>query len=318
MHRTLIAAALAALPVVALGATPFDPSGLPAHLRVPNGQSFQQALQHARFEAHWAQLRGNHGVSATALHTDPKTALPKLTSGMVVSTSLTVGQAGSNPTVEFGYKTGPSGLSFVSLIFVSPNGNESLTVDYSPFGVVTHNELTVEQPGGPSYYAQPGDWQLQAGYIADYAGNETVYSQAQLAKLFPVPYINVINNGPVDITPPTVQSGQVLTPTVSLSSPLPVFEASLTGQDDVSGLYLPYVGIEAPGGSYSVINYAPMPFPLLSGTGTAYSTVFAGQPTGTWAITFYAFCDVVGNCFSDQSPTDIQNLFGTTTFQVTD
>ena len=202
-------------------------------------------------------------------------------------------------------------------MFSSPNGNESLSVSYSPFGIVTHDHVKVAQPGSVPYYSQPGQWMLTAAYLGDYSGNYASYTQAQLAALFPTPYITVVNNGPIDITPPTVKSGKVLTPTVSLSSPVPVFEATLTGRDDLSGLYAPYVGIEQPGGSYSLVDNALMPFPLKSGTGTAYSTVYAGAPTGTWTITFYAFCDVAGNCFTDSSAADVQTLFGTTTFQVT-
>lgn len=316
MKRTYIMAALSALPLPAIGATPLDLTGMPAHFHVARGQSIQRAIQTARFHARVDALRAAAGAPVTPAGALTKSTQPALVAGAVVSATLTVGQAGSIPAVQVQYKTGPAGLVGLALTFVSPSGNESLTVSYYPQDLSTHRTVTVEQPGSVPYYSQPGQWQLVSGFIEDYAGNFVSYDQTQLAALFQAPYITVINNGPVDITPPTVTSGQILTPTVSLSSPVPVFEANLTGSDDVSGLYEPFVGILPPGGSYSQVDDAPMPFPLLSGTGTAYSTLFAGQPTGAWSIAFYAFCDLVGNCFTDTSAADIQSLFGTTTFKV--
>lgn len=318
MKRTLLVAALAALPLSANAAPPFGDAATPAHIRVAHGQSIQAAIQQAKFAAWIGALRAGHIAPSGSHRPDVKDRQPEITGGSVISTTLTVGVAGSIPDVKIGYKTGPSGLEGVTLVFVSPNGNESLAVSYSPQDLSTHGTVEVQQPGTPPYYTQPGQWQLVAAYMADYAGDFVSYTQAQLAALFPVPYITFVNNGPVDITPPTVTSGAILTPTVSLSSPVPVFEATLTGMDDVSGLYQPYVGVEPPGGSYSQVDQAPMPFPLLKGTGTAYSTLFTGQPTGTWSIAFYAFCDLAGNCLSDTNAQDVQNLFGTTTFQVTD
>jgi hypothetical protein len=326
MKRTFLAAAVASLPIAAGAATQFPatqfPSAtLPAHLRVARGQSIQQAIQLARLHARIDALRAAQGtpVLGAPAHgaSDTKNIQPSITGGTVLSTTLTVGQATSIPEAQVSYKTGPSGLAGLTLVFTSPDGIESLSLSYSPQGLATHATVTFEQPGNVPYYSQPGQWPMVAAYIGDYAGNFVSYTQDQLAALFPAPYINVVNNGPVDIAPPTVTAGQILTPTVSLSSPVPVFEASLTGSDDVSGIYQPFVAVVPPGGSFGQVDVAPMPFPLPSGTGTAYSTLFAGQPTGTWTISFYALCDVAGNCFSDTSPADVQTLFGTTTFQVT-
>jgi hypothetical protein len=313
MKRTQILTAFAVLPLSAIAATPFQTSTIPAHLRIAHGQSIQQAIQQARFDGRIGALHAAHGNMVVG----SKAIQPEITGGSIVSMTLTVGQANSIPAAQLSYKTGPAGLSGIELVFSSPNGNESLALSYFPQDISRHATVMVEQPGNVPYYSQPGQWQLVAAYVADYAGNYNSYTQAQLANLFPTSYITVVNNGPVDITPPVVTSGQILTPTVSLSAPVPVFEATLTGADDVSGLYVPYVAVQEPGGSFGQVNYAPMPIPLLSGTGTAYSTLFAGQTVGTWTITAYAFCDVAGNCFDDQSETDIQNLFGTTTFQVT-
>ena len=313
MKSNFLVAALAVLPLPAIAATPFDAAGIPIHLRIAHGQSMTQALQQARFQNWMTTLRAEH---ATPAQDRADARPPAITGGTILSSTLTVGVAGSIPKVDIGYRTGPSGLAGLTLVFTSPSGNASLSVNYSPQGLSTHNKITFEQPGSPPYYAQPGQWQMQAAYIADYGGHFVSYSQDQLAALFPAPYLTIVNNGPADFTPPNITAGQVLTPTVRMSSKIPVFEATLTASDDVSGIYAPFVGIEAPGGSFSQVDEALMPFPLPQGTATAYSTLFPGQPTGKWAITFYAFCDVVGNCVTDNSPADIQALFGTTTFHV--
>jgi len=301
----------------AVAATPFDTTPPLRHVRVEHGESVQQAIQQARFKARMESSRAANPAPAPATSTDVKNIPPSITGGTIVSTTLTVGQPTSIPTVQVSYRTGAAGLGGLELVFTSPDGNESLAVSYAPHGLSTRATVTVAQPSNVPYYTQPGQWPLVAAYIEDYSGNFVSYTQAQLATLFPSPMFTVVNNGPVDITPPVVTSGQILTPSVSLSSPVPVFAASLTGSDDVSGMYVPYVGILAPGASFSLVDQVTMPFPLLAGTGTAYSTVFAGDPTGTWSISFYELCDVAGNCFFDQSPADIQTLFGTTTFQVT-
>jgi hypothetical protein len=158
---------------------------------------------------------------------------------------------------------------------------------------------------------------MTSAEILDYAYNYTAYSQAQLAGIFAKPYITVVNNGPVDITPPVVTAGQVLTPTVSLSSPDPTFEATLTGSDDISGVDQAFVIVQPPGGSFGQVNQVPVPVPSLSGTYTAYSSIFSGQPTGTWSITGYELCDIAGNCYADTNAADVQTLFGTTSFTVT-
>jgi hypothetical protein len=45
-------------------------------------------------------------------------------------------------------------------------------------------------------------------------------------------------------------------------------------------------------------------------------TSIDGGPAGTWTIYDYEVCDVAGNCVYDANPSDIQSLFGTTTFKV--
>jgi hypothetical protein len=278
----------------------------PVHLRIAHGQSIVDAMRQARMPA------PRHPDASGA-----KIVNPTITGGAVTSGTLTAGQANSIPVLQFSFLAKTYGFQFASFTFTSPNGAESVTYYYYPRTYVRQATITFSPDVNVPYYAQPGQWQLTAAAIYDNQYNSTQYDQAQAAALIQNPYVTVINNGPVDITPPVVTAGQVLTPTVSLSSPRPVFQATLTGTDDISGMELAVVGIEPPGSGFSQADEYPVPFPLLSGAFNAYSPIFAGQPTGTWAITFYALCDVAGNCFSDQNPADIQALFGTTSFTVT-
>jgi hypothetical protein len=288
----------------------------PMHIRIEPGQTIQHALFLAKLHARLHARRGAPGASQAA-RDGGKVFDPVITAGAVVSGTVTVGKSGSLPEIKLTYKTDDGGLGGVEFTFTAPDGVQSLTYSYYPQGYSKSATVTFEANVPTPYYAQPGQWTLTSAFIEDNQFNYTQYDQAQLAALITNPYVSVVNNGPVDITPPVVTGGAILTPTVSLSSPIPVFEATLTGTDDVSGMENAFVGIEPPGGTYSQVDVYNAPFPLLSGTLDAYSPIFTGQPTGTWSITSYSLCDVAGNCFNDTSPADVTSLFGTDTFTVT-
>jgi hypothetical protein len=91
----------------------------------------------------------------------------------------------------------------------------------------------------------------------------------------------------------------------------------LTGTDNVSGLFLALVVIVPPGSQFGYVEIVPNPIPTRSGKIKAYSPVYSGQPTGSWAISGYELCDVAGNCLTDTNASDVQALFGTTSFTVT-
>lgn len=64
---------------------------------------------------------------------------------------------------------------------------------------------------------QPGVWTIAEARVEDLAGNHASYDQAALAALGNTTF-TVVNKGSHDAVPPTVGSGQVLTPVVSLSA----------------------------------------------------------------------------------------------------
>jgi hypothetical protein len=278
-------------------------------LRIAPGQTIQQAMLAARM-AHPGAL--HHGKTVAGASVDPT-----ISAGAVLSQSIKVGVANSVPTLRFTYQAATNGLDGASFTFTSPNGAVSATYSYNPRTYQTGGTVTFSQDSHPPFYVQPGHWLLTSAIIIDNKFNYTQYSQAQLATLFPKPYVDVVNNGPVDITPPVVTAGKILTPKVSLSSsPFPTFKASLTGTDNLSGLAFGLVVIQPPGSTFGQVEIVPAPIPTTAGTVLSYANFFPGQPTGTWSITAYELCDVAGNCFTDTSATDITNLFGTNTFTV--
>jgi hypothetical protein len=306
ISRAALAASLFAL---CLGPVQAETTAL--HLRIAPGQSVQDAIRMARL-----------GISRAArpdpmLATRGKTINPTITAASIPNGTITVGVANSLPVLQFSYLAKQQGLNSVYFTFTSPNGENSLNYQYNPRTDLGSGTITFSPNMNAPAYAQPGKWTLTALTILDNAFNFTNYTQAQINALFPQPYLTVVNNGPVDITPPVVTAGAILTPTVSESSPVPEFEATLTGTDDVSGIDQAYVVITPPGGMFGQVDLVLAPFPTLNGTLTSYAPVFPGQPTGTWTISAYQLCDVVDNCLTDTNPADIQSLFGTTSFTVT-
>jgi len=242
---------------------------------------------------------------------------PTISGGVVKQGTLVVGQANSLPILEFTYDSKNAPLEGVEFTFTSPNGVDAYEYQYYPRTLGSGGTVVFEPDLHARYWAQPGEWQLTSVLIFDTQQNYTQYNQAQLAKLFPKPYITVVNKGAVDITPPVVTAGKILTPTVSLSSPVPVFRATLTGSDDVSGIGISFVVIKAPGSQFGQTILAPVQTPIKAGTVDAYAPIASGSPTGKWSITGYGLCDLAGNCFTYSSESDIKALFGTTSFTVT-
>lgn len=67
---------------------------------------------------------------------------------------------------------------------------------------------------------EPGLWTITYAYVVDFAGNYVNYNQAQLAALGNTTF-TVLNTRGHDLVAPILTSGQILTPSVSLSSSAP-------------------------------------------------------------------------------------------------
>jgi hypothetical protein len=166
-------------------------------------------------------------------------------------------------------------------------------------------------------YAAPGTWNLVDVQLCDTAGDCQDYQGSALAAIFSNTTFSVTNNGTPDTTPPTVTSGKILTPKVSLSAASPQFLAQLGVADDLSGVIYPLVFIEPPGANSSFAYDINTSRPLLSGTAIEQDFINPSSPTGTWTIFGYGACDLPGNCFYDFNSSDVIALFGKNTFTVT-
>lgn len=279
------------------------------------GHSIQLAMTQA---AVMRRVAGARPASSAGTSIRATPGAPQITSGALLANTLTVGDPASVPAMQFAYKTGPAGLSGAGFTFTSPNGLNALSLNYYPGAFGRKGTITFDGAASPPNFAQPGQWTLTSAYVGDQNYNFTNYTQAQLAALITNPVIDIINTGPVDFTPPVVTAGKVLTPTVSLSSPVPQFVAQLSGTDDLSGVAFGFIIIEAPGGSFGQTQTTSAPIAFAHGSMQVSAPFFQGQPTGTWSITGFILCDVAQNCSTNvQTPADVQALFGTTTFTVT-
>ena len=171
--------------------------------------------------------------------------------------------------------------------------------------------------GGFNLYSAPGPWTLTALSIFDEAGNGTRYSQDQLAGLFPSLTVNVTNVGTPDTAVPLISPGKLLTPEVSLGSASPTFDVSMAVSDDISGVQFGEVSVAPPDNSSGRSAQNSGPSPILNGNLRVFVPMNGATVTGQWKILQFGSCDVAGNCSFDNNPADVQSLFGTTTFQVT-
>jgi hypothetical protein len=270
-----------------------------------------------RYTAWEAQQQLYNAQLAKITNTGFPTAAPSIISGKILTPSLDVKVAPANPKISFKY-TSPGLFSSVQFWIESPSGRGFIAdVFQTPIPDSKSGSMIVQRTGaGLGLYAEPGIWTLTAAYIYDNAGNAASYTGSQLLDIFPSVTITVKNNGTPDVSPPTVSAGEILTPTVSLSSKLPYFKARLTVADDVSGVS--YIGMSFidPSNNYYGIDYYTSSA-VRSGSAVAgFNFAGSGAAPGTYTIQSYVICDVANNCL-DGSLFDVMHLFGTSTFQVT-
>jgi hypothetical protein len=258
-------------------------------------------------------------------HTMAPSLEPTITGGNILTSKLNAARQPAAPEYSVTFNTGPSGLSSVEAYFYSPGEKQYIYVAYgapNPAPPLTSGTLKILQPGNSytdgmfSPYSVPGTWQLEDLYIYDRASNYTRYTQQQVAALFPGTSIALTNNGKPDGVDPVIAAGKILTPTVKLSSTYPFFRTELTVSDNLSGVHDVGVWIQPPGGGNYMSGYNDPPAPVKSGKLVVYNDLGTSPKTGTWTITELEICDVAGNCVQDYDASDIQSLFGTTTFKV--
>jgi len=286
-------------------------------LAVRPGMAPQQAKMLLRMEARSQALRR---AWLAAGHVAPDAA-PAITAGKVVKTDLNPIKAPAAPEITVTFQA-PAGLAHIGACFSSSTASQEICFqEVLPPGPTppTAGNATIEQPGGEggtlSLYAAPGAWSLTDLYIIDASGAATAYNPGQIASLFTGgSTFQVTNNGTPDTADPVITAAKVLTPVVRLSSPNPAFGAQLTVSDNLSGVGEICIDVMDPHGNEYSCGYDVPSSPRSGAVDTG--TSIAGGSAGTWTIYDYDVCDVAGNCVYDANPSDIQSLFGTTTFKV--
>ncbi len=175
---------------------------------------------------------------------------PSITTGTVNSATVNVQVAPAEPTLTYSFKTGVSGFYAAQFQFDSPSGNQSFYVYDTERSSNTVGSHLVRPSGDSKLYAENGTYTLVFAGIADYAGHYTSYSSsAQIASIFQKSSFVLINNGQPDTTAPSIASGKIVTPTVSLSAVRPYFQATLGVSDTISGVAQVTVSISDPNGN---------------------------------------------------------------------
>lgn len=244
---------------------------------------------------------------------------PAITDGKIATPVVNIGKAPALPRVEIGY-TAPAGLAMVSFAFFSPSRRQTLEVTYLPSAPNGRaGRISLQNAGGGSLgmYAEAGLWTMQIGAISDFSGQVMYYTPAQLAAIFPAISFKLVNLNPADVTPPSVTSGVLLTPRISLAAADHYAAIELGVADDVSGAATAEFDVISPDQNYYQLT-GLAPGPMRSGkilTGLDVSSV--AHARGTWTIVGYTVTDVQGNRLADYNAGDIQALLGTTTFKVT-
>jgi hypothetical protein len=247
-------------------------------------------------------------------------APPTIVSGKILTPSISVAVAPATPAMTFKFSAAGY-FNYAYFFFTGPSG-QMLNFGYgvAPPGAETAGTITFANAGSPlSIYTQPGIWKMTSAYIVDLAGNQTNYTQSQLAALFPSLTLTIANPNPVDLIAPVVSSGKIETPTISLSSATPFVKVALTATDNLSGIYSTYLSLTEPGGvAYPGNAFVIQPTQTKAQTAIAGALLSAtGLPTGTWTISSYTICDVAQNCLTQSNAATLKQQLGATTFTVT-
>jgi hypothetical protein len=243
-------------------------------------------------------------------------APPAITAAKILTPSVSVRTAPGYGLFSFTF-TAPGYYNYNNFIFTGPSG-QTVDVGYSiaPPGAEKAGSIVFFNPF--SIYTQPGTWTLTEAQIGDLLGNVTVYSGTKLAALFPSLTLKIVNTGPYGSTAPTVTSGKIETPKVSLSGKLPFFRATLAATDDLSGIESTYIYLNEPDGTaypgFPLILQTTQGLKVNATAGVLLNT--PGLPTGTWSVTGYSVCNVAGNCLTETDAATLKQQFGTTTFDV--
>jgi hypothetical protein len=303
-------------------ATIAQPAGMQPRLS-PQPQAVAQVETEA--QARSAEVRRAWLASGHKLAAPAASGTCQITAGTLVTTTLNVAKQPAAPEISVTYQNCNPGFAEIEAVFNSASTPSQLLETSFTLGAnpppSTQGTIKFKQIGNPygfgqfNPYSAAGTWSLRDIYIRDLSGTYTHYDHTALAALFNTLDLTLTNNGKPDTAPPQINSGQILTPQVSISSH-PYFFAKLDISDDASGLERSYVAVKGPGGSPQVLYYNYPHQPFRHTTVKAYDYMGRQTATGTWTIYAVQACDVASNCTYIADPAGIQTLFGTDTFEL--
>src|SRR5690242_9987684 len=171
-------------------------------------------------------------VSVVALDASAQAKAPaaggtcQITAGQLVTTSLNVAKQPAAPEISVTYQGCNPGLLQIDAVFRSSStpvqllettfNLGSVHAPPSTQGTVKFKDIGERYGFGQfNPYSAAGTWTLTDVYIRDLATVYTHYDQAALTPLFNTLTLTLTNNRTPDTTAPVINSGQVLTPTVS-------------------------------------------------------------------------------------------------------
>jgi len=130
--------------------------------------------------------------------------------------SVNAALSGAQLKVTLSATGASAGITEVSIYAVSPNGQRATYA--GPSVGFPSNDVTTTVGLTFGVYSQPGTWTITQVVLYDDAGNYTVYDHDQVAALGDASF-TVTNANPraLDLTPPTLVGGRILTPTVKLT-----------------------------------------------------------------------------------------------------
>jgi hypothetical protein len=300
-----------------LAAAPAHAAAPVARIVVQSGESPLIAIHAAQSQTRAATLRAQWLARGHTLAQAAQSGEPAITGGTVTAATLAVGDPQAYPNITVSYTAGAAGYNSTEFTFVSSSGQSFYNAGTSVPYFTQSGTISFASIVPLALWSQPGKWRLAGATVYDNAGNSTIYTEHQLAKLFTNRSYTVTNSGLWDGRAPKILSGKLRNDTVSLSATYPALKAVITASDAGSGIYVAYVFIQPPGQTYYEAAIIPNAVPVRHGAIKAFDPLNEYDPTGTWGIIGYAVCDVASNCAGSTNQSDVLALFGTDSFTVT-
>ncbi len=317
------AVALLALSTPAMGAPP----AAKKPLMTPELRAAQARAAQLRAEARAARKR--MGPQA-----EPDDVTPPVLTAFKISAQVNLRKRGEQALASWTATDDLSGAYYLYVQLEGPSGQQFAALSRSIAYTDTAWSDTAPVSFSGSDYYEPGNWTATYAYLYDLHGNVAQYDAAALAALGNT--VVKVANKTYDVLPPAAVSGEILTPSVTLSKTPPGlpysqgddFKMRVTASDSAGGaivsglnyLYAVYCRWEADSCSYSFgVSASAGVWGDGTGTCTLGQRLGPGPQTGTYTLYYLQLQDNAGNVKSyvdinHGGDTDFSTLFpgGTT------